>query len=171
MVRSLGLVLAFILLLFLISPSRELLFPTGANRTAVRVVDPAGQVAAARRGADYPVLAPAGLGRSWRATSSRLLPAPGAPGGTVGLHIGYVTPAGRYAELAESDGTDLLRRELGVSPTALPPVTVNGRPWRQWRTSRSELALTYADRQRTVVVTGSAGLPELRRLVASLREG
>jgi hypothetical protein len=133
----------------------------------VHVIDPAPAIAAARQQSGFAVLAPTGLGESWRPTSSELIPAePAAP---AGLRIGYVSPAGKYAELFESpDAPEAVAARYGplsADGTAL----VNGAGWQRYRTSAGRLLLRRTLGTVTAIVTGSASQPELVELAGSLR--
>lgn len=170
MLRSLGLVLVVILVVTVIGPARELLWP-GDDRPAVQPISYDQYVVAARRFTTVPVWSPVGLGERWRPTSARVSGAGGAP---VTLHVGFVTPAGRYAGLEEGVARTFLADRLGEQAArrgALRAVDVAGTVWQLRRTAQGELALTRTAGRMTLVVTGSAALPELRRLAASLRSG
>lgn len=171
MVRSLGLVFAFVLLFLVIGPARQTIFPSGPNRTAVKTVDTARQVTAARQVASYAVLAPRGLPAGWHATSVRVDYAPTAGGSSATLRLGYVTPEQHFAGLAEGDAAGFVATELGKGAQPLPAADVSGEPWQQWRTAADELALSRTTGRRSVVVTGSATLEELRALAAALATG
>lgn len=168
MARSLGLVFGFVLLFLLIGPSRQLILPTGPQGTAVKTVDAAASVAAARQLAAYPVLGPRGLPATWRPTSARVALAPSADGSSATLHLGYITPAERFLGLEEGDAVGFVAAVLGKGAGPLPPVEVAGQPWQQWRTAAGELALSRTAAGRGVVLTGSATLDELRTFAASL---
>ncbi len=169
MIRSLGLVMALVAAGLLLGPARELVMPTESRVREVRVIDPSAEVGAAARAAEYDVLAPTGLPDTWRSTSARVLSGPRTSGGTVGLQVGYVTPSEEYATVAESDGANFFADRVGARAEQLEDVRIGARLWRQWRTSRGEIALTVSDRPRLVIVTGSAPLAELKQLAGSLR--
>lgn len=171
MARSLGLVFGFVLLFLVIGPARELIFPTGPNRTAVKTVDPGPQISAVREVAGYQVAVPRGLPAGWLATSARVDTGGSAGRSSATLHLGYITPGGRYLGLEEGDAAGFVAAQLGKGATPLPPVDVAGQPWQQWRTSGGELALSRTAAGRGIVLTGSASLDELRDLAASLASG
>lgn len=160
MVRSLGLVIGFVVVLLALGAPQLLMH----KKAPVHVVDIRADVTAARAAARYPVLVPAGLPTGWRPTSSRVLDA-------VGLHIGYVTPAGRYAQVEESPTRDFVTNSVGKGATPLPDLDVAGSTWQQWRAGNKDLVLARQDGSRAVVVRGSADPAELRALAASLRSG
>jgi len=164
MVRSLGLVLAVVVVVFLIAR------PSASNSQRVRTVDYGPDVARARAVAPYQVLAPVGLGAGWRSTSSRVdAPAPGTPG-PVALHIGFVTPRDAYAALEESNAeTDafVADRTTGAAPRG--SVVVGGRLWEQRQATDATRALVQRGGGATLVVTGTASVVELTELAAALR--
>lgn len=162
MVRSLGLVLGFVVVLVAIGAPQLLMH----KRAPVHVVDIRADVAAARAAATYPVLAPVGLPARWRPTSSRVLGS-----GAVGLHIGYVTPTDSYAQLEETSLGGFVTQSVGKGATALPEVDVAGQTWQQWRAGNKDLVLARQDGNRAVVVRGTADTAELRTLITSLRAG
>ena len=85
MIRSLAVVMVLVLMMWWLAQ------PPDSDEQALRTVDPSGDVAAFQ--ADAPTVpAPTGLPEQWRSTSSTL--------GVDSLRIGFVTPAGEYAEYA-----------------------------------------------------------------------
>lgn len=164
MVRSLGLVLAIVVVVFLIAR------PPASTSQRVRVIDYSSDVAQARAAAPYGVLAPAGLSTRWRATSSRAeVPSAGTPG-PVSLHIGFVTPADAYAAVAESNiepTTFVADQTERAAPDGSEQVA--GTTWERRRAEGGALSLVLSGAGRTVVVTGTAGLDELHELAAALR--
>lgn len=167
MVRSLVVVAGFSLGILLLGASRQLLFPTGDNAKTIRVVDYANQVAAARRLAPTDVVAPVGLPARWQATSVRFNP----HGAALDLHVGFVTPAKKYAEMDETTGEadPFLAKQLDKGSTVVGPVSVDGARWEQRRTRKGETALVRAHGRATVLVTGTASMAELSRLAGALR--
>ena len=167
MVRSLLVVGGVTLLVLLVGASRQLLFPSGDSAQRIRLVDYSNEVAAARRLAPGEILAPSGLPSGWRATSVRLDP----HGSAVDLHLGFVTPAEKYAELEESTGEaeEFVQNRLDKGSSVLAPTTIAGVRWDQRRTANGELALLRTSGRATIIVTGNAGIAELHTLAASLR--
>jgi hypothetical protein len=134
-------------------------------------------LAALARLAPYPAVAPRGLPASWQPVSSGLTVGGADGAGTVTWQLGYMTPDGALASLAESnaDARAFVRRMTNngtVLSSAQPaPARLDGQPW--------NLSATPARGQRsmyltspaglTLVVTGNASWAELRVLAASLR--
>jgi hypothetical protein len=141
--------------------------PAGQGSDGVHVVDPGPAIAAARQQDGFAVLVPTGLSDRWRPTSSELVPA--APAAPPGLRIGYVSPAGRYAELFESpDAPEAVAAHYGPLTTE-GTATVDGVPWQRYRTPADRLLLRHTVGKVTAIVTGSASQAELAELAGSLR--
>lgn len=172
--RSLAAVFAFVLIVLLVSPARELVFH-GYGK-AITTVPYQPQVSAARYFSHAPMPAPVGLPAGWRATSARDHQG-SDPTDPTTLHIGFVTPANRYAGLEEAagDAHAFLVRQLGKAGAAhvQATVTIGGIAWQLRRDAGGAPALTRQDGRVTIVVlggaNGGAALPELRVLAASLR--
>jgi hypothetical protein len=171
MVRSLAVVGAVVAGLFLVvawqRPEVQ-----GSIRPAV---DVAGVVAAVDATGPFPVLTPTGLPEGWRASSAWFEPDASAVGAPF-LHLGYVTPAGSYAEVRQTDGDrDRVVAEWADHGTALPgTVDLSGLQWQRLvsdTTGKRALVATGASGSGSVVVlvTGKAGWPELETLAGSLR--
>lgn len=142
-------------------------WPRGQHRDGVHVVDIRGPIANARSQAGFGVLAPVGLAARWRPTSTSFLPAGPASGAS--FRIGYVTPAGQYAEFIEgNDSPDAVAAQYG--PLSVDgTVTVQDQPWDRYRTSDGHLLLRHTVNKVTVLVSGTAGQAELSELAGSLR--
>ena len=140
--------------------------PPGQVADGVHVVDPAPAIAAARQQNGFAVLAPSGLAGGWRPTSAELVPAePAAP---AGLRIGYVSPAGKYAELFESpDAPEAVAARYGPL-TADGTVAVGAAGWQRYETGQGRLLLRHTFGTVTAIVTGSASQAELAELAGSL---
>lgn len=132
----------------------------------VHVVDTAGPVAAARQQAGFPLLLPSGLPGGWRPTSTEFTPA--APYSAASFRIGYVTPAGKYAEFLESNGpADAVAAPYGVL-TAQGSTQIAGVGWQRFRIQDNRTLLRTTRGTATVIVTGNAGDDELATLAAAL---
>jgi hypothetical protein len=142
-------------------------WPYGQGSDGVRVIDPGPAIAAARQQAGFEVLAPSGLGQRWRPTSTELVPA--RPAEPASFRIGYVSPAGKYAELFQSpDAPDAVAARYGPL-VADGATSIEGDSWQQYETANGRRLLRHTFGEVTVIVTGSAELPELAELAGSLR--
>jgi Protein of unknown function (DUF4245) len=144
-----------------------------APHAAVPVtVSYAGDLARLARLAPYPAVAPAGLPASWQPVSSGLAVGGANGPGTVTWQLGFMTPDGALAALAETNASAAgFVRRMTNDGTALPPADLNGQTWRLSSTparGQRSMYLTSAAGF-TVVVTGNATWAQLRELAASLR--
>ena len=144
-----------------------------APHAAVPVpVSYAGDLARLARLAPYPAVAPAGLPASWQPVSSSLAIGGADGAGTVTWQLGFMTPDGALAALAESNASPAgFARQMTNDGTALPPAGLNGQTWRlnsvPARGQRSMYLTSAAGF--TLVITGNATWAQLRELAASLR--
>jgi hypothetical protein len=136
------------------------------DSSGIHVVDTAVPIAAARQQAGFALLVPSGLSERWRPTSTEFTPA--GQYSAASFRIGYVTPAGRYAEFLESDGPpEAVAAPYGVL-TDRGPAELAGAGWRTFRTDGDRTLLRRTVGRVTVIVTGNAAMPELTELAESL---
>jgi hypothetical protein len=131
----------------------------------------AGDLARLARLAPYPAVAPAGLPASWQPVSSGLAVGGANGPGTVTWQLGFVTPDGALAALAESNASPAaFVRRMTNDGIALAPTRLAGQIWSlssaPARSQRSMYLTSAAGF--TVVVTGNASWAELRELAAVL---
>jgi hypothetical protein len=133
----------------------------------VPTVDPAPDIAYAKRISPTPLPAPGSLPAGWRATSSRVDAPSGEGRSPVTLTIGYLTPAERFAQLVVSD------RPVGrVLQDSAPGATQDGpgpADFDRYRTARGEPALVSQRGAVTILVTGDASVEDLTLLAESVR--
>jgi hypothetical protein len=130
-------------------------------------VQTAPTVALAAREAQFPVVAPAGLGADWRPTSVRWEPTEESRSERV-LHIGYVTPADAYAQVSVAPVVDepyLDEQTADGAPTGTQ--AVGDATW-QRRETDDRRSLVLVDGSTATVVSGSADWDELIALAESL---
>jgi hypothetical protein len=133
----------------------------------VHVIDTAAPVAAAAQQAGFPLLLPAGLPGGWRPTSTEFVPA--AQDSAASFRIGYLTPAGKYAEFLQSNGpADAVAAQYGVLSDR-GTIEIAGAGWREFRTDDDRTLLRTTKGTVTVIVTGNADSAELATLAGSLR--
>jgi hypothetical protein len=163
MVRSLGVVVAVVVVLVVLA--------AGPDRDPVRTVDVSAPLAQARSQAAYDVLAPTGLDPSWRPTSARAE----RSGSSLQWHLGYVTPAGAYAGVEQSDVRDPseVRRYVDrfvAGGRRGGTEQVGGRQWQRIEGGDPEpRALLLREGAVVTLVVGSASWAELSALAARLR--
>jgi hypothetical protein len=122
--------------------------------------------------APYPAMAPVGLPAGWHPVSSGLAVGGANGAGTVTWQLGFMTPDGALAALAESNASAAgFIQRMTNDGTALSPVRVDGQTWNL----NSVLARGQRSMYRTgavgltVVVTGNATWAQLRELAGALR--
>jgi hypothetical protein len=131
----------------------------------------AGDLARLARLAPYPAVAPAGLPASWQPVSSGLAVGGANGPGTVTWQLGFMTPDGALAALAESNASAAaFVRRMTNDGIALAPTRLAGQTWSlssaPARGQRSMYLTSAAGF--TVVVSGNATWGQLRALAASL---
>ena len=122
--------------------------------------------------APYQALTPAGLPLSWQPVSSVLTVGGASGAGTVSWQLGYMTPDGALASLAESNANaGVFVRRMTNNGTVLSLARVDGQTWTLSATPARGQRSMYVTSPTgfTVVVTGNASWAELRALAASLR--
>jgi Protein of unknown function (DUF4245) len=134
-----------------------------------------GDLAALSRLAPYPAVAPAGLPASWQPVASGLAVGGANGPGTVTWQLGFMTPDGTLASLAETNAAAaaFVRRMTndGNPYSVLAPAGLDGQAWRLVSTPARGQRSMYVTSAAgfTVVVTGNATWAELRELAAALR--
>ncbi|GAB2589835.1 DUF4245 domain-containing protein [Streptomyces capparidis] len=134
----------------------------------VKTVDYRIELLTARRAAPFPVLAPEGLSKDWRATSVRYRGQDPEADGAV-WHLGFINPQDEYAAVEQTDGP-AARFIDDVSKQARPDgtVRVGGQTWERYVGPKYN-ALVRAEKDVTTVVTGTAPHDQLAELAAALR--
>jgi hypothetical protein len=133
----------------------------------VRVVDYAQVVPAAKRTADFDLVAPATLPDGWRATSVNFSDAPGAR-----WHLGVLTARDRYVGLEQADRSvrSMVEQYVDKEASRGAPVDVAGRRWATYTDAGGDLALVRHDGTTTTLVVGhDVPRNELVSYSASLR--
>jgi hypothetical protein len=159
MVRSMAVVLVVVFAIVLLAwrPEPE----------AVKVVETAPTVALAAGQAQFPIVAPAVLAEEWRATSVRWEPTEESQSEPV-LHIGYVTPADQYAQVAVAAVvTESFLEEQTADGAPTGTQAVGGATWQRWEAG-DRRSLVLLDGAVATVVSGSADWAELITLAESL---
>ena len=158
MVRSLGLVLLVVLFVWFFARAPH------SDEKSIRVVDPSSDLQAFSSAVPDGVV-PRSMPAGWRTTVSRYEPESGL------LRVGWVTPAGHYAEYAATahPAQGFLADITGEAPQAAP-VEIDGATWTQYR--QDDVISLVRRFGTTTVVLGTerdtATLDELRVLAGRL---
>ncbi|MEV3922853.1 DUF4245 domain-containing protein [Actinomadura coerulea] len=162
---AMGACLLLVLAIYVVTP--------GSDEEVLPTVDYSSQLWAMRNDAPYTVHAPEGLPATWRPNSSRVngLDADGKD--PVAWHLGFVTPAGEYAALEQSNekASQYVPR-MANSSRPVGTQQVNGATWTKYHRKdkkANSLARTLPDGV-SLVVTGTASYAELAVLAGSLKE-
>ena len=158
MVRSLGIVLAIVLFVWFFAR------PPHSDEKKIRVVDPTSDVQAFTSAVPGAVV-PRGMPAGWQQTVSRYDPE------TQLLRLGWVTPAGHYAEYAATPrSTRTFLADITGQAAQAEPIDIDGTSWTQYP-NRDALSLVHAFGSTTVVLgtlRDTATLAELRVLAGRL---
>ncbi|MEK8144717.1 DUF4245 domain-containing protein [Streptomyces sp. M10(2022)] len=139
--------------------------PHDEKADPVRAVDYRVELATARRAAPYPVAAPAGLSKEWKATSVSYT---GSEGDS--WHLGFLDPDGGYVAVEQST-LPAGKYISGVSQSAENTgrtKEIAGRAWQHWKGPKYDALVLRADGA-TTVVTGSASPESLVKVVTALK--
>lgn len=123
------------------------------------------ELATAQRAAAYPVLAPEGLSKDWKATSVRFNATDGDH-----WHLGFHAPDGKYVAVEQSTER---------APVFVDQVTqqakdtgdverIGGEEWKRYRGERYD-ALVRTEKGATTVITGSGSSAQLKQMAAALK--
>lgn len=144
-----------------------LFIPHDDKKDPVKPVSYTVELNSARRAAPYPVAAPEGLSKEWRATSVRY--AADSPKGSV-WHLGFMTPDNQYAAVEQSDEPRPAKFIEDVTQGATKTAKtrrVDGEEWKRYEGEKYD-ALVLTDKKGTTVVTGTASVKQLAQLAGAL---
>lgn len=160
MVRSLLVVLAFVAVLLIVTHRGQ--------PEAVKAVDAAPIVAVAAMQAPFPVLAPIMLPEEWRPTSARWEPTEKSGEDPV-LHIGYVTPTDKYAQISQSSNSSkAYLSEQTANGLLVGTETIAAIDWERWERGDRRSLVRVADGA-TTIVSGTATWDELVALAGAMQ--
>jgi Protein of unknown function (DUF4245) len=131
------------------------------------------ELATARRAAPYPLMAPQGLSKEWRATSVRY---DGANPVETEWHLGFINPHGEYAAVEQSNASALpFVEDKSKQAVRKGTMRVGGEEWQRYDGAKYN-ALVRQDKDDkgegkgyTVMVTGTAPHDQLAELAAALK--
>ncbi|WP_225842850.1 DUF4245 domain-containing protein [Streptomyces albus] len=146
-----------------------LFVPHDESKDPVKPVSYRVELASARRAAPYPVAAPQGLPKEWRATSVRYT-ADGPTGAA--WHLGFMTPDNEYAAVEQSDderpGRFIDEVTQGAEKTGKTQ-QAGGTEWTRYTGSKYDALVAKSEDGKSVtVVTGTATFQQLGTLAGSL---
>ncbi|MFM9372058.1 DUF4245 domain-containing protein [Streptomyces sp. Da 82-17] len=158
MVLSLAVIGAVVAVIYMFIPHDE-------SQNPVKTVNYEIELKTAKRAAAYPVLAPEGLGKDWKATSVRFNGAERDH-----WHLGFHAPDGQYVAVEQStEKTPVFVDQVtrGAEETSRTE-KISGTTWTRWKGETYD-ALVRTEKGATTVVTGSASLDRLTEMAAALK--
>ncbi|MFI9047592.1 DUF4245 domain-containing protein [Streptomyces sp. NPDC053427] len=164
MVLSLAVIGVVVAAVYLFIPHDD---SRSAENQAVKTVDYRVEVATARRAAPYPVAAPQGLPKTWRATSVSYKASDDGKGGA--WHLGMLDPEQQYAAIEQSDApAKKFIREVTLGATKVEgKQAVGSKKWDRY-SGDTYRALVRREAGVTTVITGTAPYGRLADLAAAL---
>ncbi|GGW48365.1 DUF4245 domain-containing protein [Streptomyces xantholiticus] len=142
-----------------------MLVPHDENKDPIRTVDYRVELVTAQRAAPYPVAAPEGLGKGWRATSVTF-----ERENAHAWHLGFLDPDDQYVAVEQStaQSADKYVREVTHEAAKTERTRqVAGRTWQYWEGPKYDALVLTADGS-TTVVTGTATPERLAEMAAAL---
>ncbi|MEO3975986.1 DUF4245 domain-containing protein [Streptomyces sp. CAU 1734] len=138
--------------------------PRDEDKDPTRVVDYRIELVTAQRAAPYPVLAPQGLDKGWRATSveyDRMA--------ANAWHLGFLDPDREYVAVEQSTGPSakFIAKVTHDAADTGKTRQVAGETWQRWEGPKYD-ALVRVEKGATTVVTGTAPLERLTEMAEAL---
>jgi hypothetical protein len=158
MILSLGLIGIAAALIYVFIPHDD--SPPDIPRVDYRV-----ELLTARRAAAYPVAAPEGLSKGWKATSVRF-----QGDNFDAWHLGFHTPDGQYVQIEQSTqkpSTFIDEATQGANATKATE-KIDGHTWTHYTGGRYD-ALVLPGRSSTTVVAGTGSFQQLTELAQALK--
>ena len=158
MVLSLGLIGIAAALIYVFIPHDD--SPPDLPRVDYRV-----ELLTARRAAAYPVAAPEGLSKEWKATSVRF------QGDQFDAwHLGFHTPDGQYVQIEQSTQKPSAFIDQATEGSNATKATeeIAGRTWTRYTGGRYD-ALVLAGKSSTTVVAGTGSFQQLTEMAKALK--
>lgn len=141
--------------------------PHGGTSEPVKAVDYRVEQLSAQRAAPYPVQAPVGLPKGWKATSVSYAQDSGNA-----WHLGFLDPEGQYVAVEQGTGpSDRFVTTVSKDASKTRETQrAGGASWQRWKGSKYN-ALVRRDHGSTTAVTGTAPYGQLARMAAALKAG
>ncbi|MFI6210116.1 DUF4245 domain-containing protein [Streptomyces sp. NPDC051041] len=143
-----------------------LFIPHDDRAPDLKRVDYRVELLTARRAAPYPVAAPEGLARDWKATSVRF-----RGDEHDAWHLGFHAPDGEYVAVEQSTQKPAAFIEEASQGARETDVTqeLGGRTWKRYEGGRYDALVLQDTDDSTTVVTGTASFDRLAAMAAALK--
>ncbi|MCI3272820.1 DUF4245 domain-containing protein [Streptomyces cylindrosporus] len=131
----------------------------------IKRVDYRVELLTARRAAAYPVAAPEGLSKSWKATSVRF---DGA--NFDAWHLGFHAPGGQYVQIEQSTqkASEFIDDASQGASATKTTQRINGETWTRYTGGRYD-ALVLPGKSSTTVVAGTGSFKQLTEMAQALK--
>ncbi|MFJ2606692.1 DUF4245 domain-containing protein [Streptomyces sp. NPDC091279] len=139
--------------------------PHNDSAPDVKRVDYRVELLTARRAAAYPVAAPEGLAKEWKATSVRF-----KGDAFDAWHLGFQAPDGQYVQIEQStqkQSTFVDEASQGAEETKVTQ-EIDGRTWTRYTGGRYD-ALVLPGKGATTVVAGTGSFAQLTEMAKALK--
>ncbi|MDO0925946.1 DUF4245 domain-containing protein [Streptomyces sp. TG1A-8] len=132
----------------------------------IKRVDYRIELLTARRAASYPVAAPEGLPKTWKATSVRY-----QGEDSDRWHLGFRTPDGQYVQVEQSaeKRADFIDRASQGAAATKRTERIGARTWTRYTGGRYDALVLENTPGSTTVVAGTATFARLTEMAAALR--
>lgn len=158
MILSLGLIGIAAAVIYLFIPHDD-------SAPDLKRVDYRVELLTARRAASYPVAAPEGLAKTWKATSVRF-----QGDAFDAWHLGFSAPDGQYVQIEQSTqqpAAFIDTASQGANETKATQA-IDGRTWTRYTGGRYD-ALVLAEKGSTTVVAGTGSFAQLTEMAKALK--
>lgn len=142
--------------------------PHDSDADPVKPIGFQAELSQARRDAPFPVAAPEGLGKDWRATTVTYDAKDAA---AIEWHLGFVDPQDEYAAVEQGNGPSakfIAAKSKRAVRDGNRTVTVAGVPWDRYEGPKYN-ALVRVEKGVTTMITGTAPDEQLAELAAALK--
>lgn len=158
MVLSLGVTILAAGVVYLFIPHEE-------SAPDLKRVDYRVELLTARRAASYPVAAPEGLAKEWKATSVRFQ---GDQGDA--WHLGYHAPDGEYVQIEQSAQKPKVFIDEATQGAHETKATqeIDGKTWTRYTGGRYDALVLKADGS-TTIVAGTGSFEQLAEMAGALK--
>ncbi|WP_225837314.1 DUF4245 domain-containing protein [Streptomyces sp. NK08204] len=159
LVQSLGVcVLAAMVVYFFV--------PHDDHAPEVKRIDYSVELVTARRAASYPVAAPEGLTKDWKATSVTY-----DGKDSQHWHLGFQDPEGQYVQIEQGrqNRADFIDEASQGASATRRTEEINGRTWTRYTGGRYDALVLEDTPGSTTVVAGTASFGRLTKMAAALK--
>ncbi|MGW0768268.1 DUF4245 domain-containing protein [Streptomyces sp. NPDC002676] len=159
LVQSLGVCVMAAAIVYLVVPHDD-------HAPGIKRVDYSVELVTARRAASYPVAAPEGLSKDWKATSVTY-----DSKDAQHWHLGFQDPEGQYVQIEQGrqNRGDFIHEASQGAKATKQTENIGGRTWTRYSGGRYEALVLEDTSGSTTVVAGTASFGQLTKMAAALK--